>query len=60
MNSRIKSLISIFDLNERFLDEEHKENIGYIENSGDIDYDCEFPKYEAMRKASQDFLLDAL
>ena len=60
MSSRIKSLINIFDLSERFLNEKHKENFKYIESLVDIDYNRKFKKYEVLRKESQDFLLNIL
>lgn len=60
MNDRIYSLTSLFDTQERFCDTKGKMSLKYIESLPPIDYDKPFPKFEAMKKKSINFLNDNL
>ena len=56
MNCRIYSLIDLFDTCDRFCDNKEKCTLEYIKSLPSIDYDREFPKFEAMKKKSINFL----
>lgn len=60
MNDRIYSLTSLFDTQERFCDTKGKMSLKYIESSPPIDYDKPFPKFEAMKEKSINFLKNNL
>lgn len=57
MNSRIKSLMEIYETPERFCDTIEKESIEYIESLDDIDYIRELASLESMKKKSKEWLL---
>lgn len=60
MNDRIYSLTSLFDTQDRFCDTKEKISLKYIEGLPSIDYDKPFPKFEAMKEKSINFLNDNL
>ncbi len=60
MNDRIYSLTSLFDTQERFCDTKGKMSLKYIESLPPINYDKPFPKFEAMKEKSINFLNDNL
>lgn len=60
MNDRIYSLTELFDTGDRFCDSKEKCSLGYIESLPPINYDREFPKFEAMKEKSINFLKDNL
>ena len=60
MNDRIYSLTSLFDTQERFCDTKGKMSLKYIESLPPIDYDKPFPKFEAMKEKSINFLKNNL
>lgn len=60
MNDRIYSLTKLFDTGDRFCDSKEKCTLEYIESLPSINYDREFPKFEAMKEKSINFLKDNL
>ena len=60
MNDRIYSLTSLFDTQERFCDTKEKISLHYIEGLPPIDYSKTFPKFEAMKEKSINFLKENL
>lgn len=56
MSSRLYSLMQMFDLNERFLDSDDRNTLNYIESLKKINYDKTFPKYDAIKRSSIEFL----
>lgn len=60
MNDRIYSLTDLFDTGDRFCDSKEKCTLEYIESLPPINYDREFPKFEAMKEKSINFLKDNL
>lgn len=60
MNCRIYSLTDLFDTGDRFCDSKEKCTLEYIESLPPINYDREFPKFEAMKEKSINFLKDNL
>ena len=60
MNDRIYSLTSLFDTQERFCDTKEKISLHYIEGLPPIDYGKTFPKFEAMKEKSINFLKENL
>ena len=60
MNDRIYSLTSLFDTQDRFCDTKEKISLKYIEGLPSIDYDKPFPKFEAMKEKSINFLKNNL
>lgn len=58
MNSRIKSLVEIYETSERFCDTKEKERMEYLESLEDIDYSRELLKLESMKKKSKKWLLE--
>ena len=59
MNSRIKDLTNLFNVNERFCDFEN-ENFEYVNSLKDIDYSKSFDKFIELKKQSIKFLEDNL
>ena len=59
MSSRIRTITSLFETEERFCHGE-RENLGYIESLSDIDYTKSLLKFEEKKKESIEFLLGAL
>jgi len=60
MNCRIYSLTDLFDAGERFCDSKEKCTLEYISSLPPVNYDKGFPKFEAMREKSINFLKDNL
>lgn len=60
MNDRIYSLTSLFDTQDRFCDTKERESLEYIDSLPPIDYSRPFPKFEAMKEKSIDFLKENL
>lgn len=60
MNDRIYSLTELFDTGDRFCDSKEKCTLKYIESLPSINYDREFPKFEAMKEKSINFLKENL
>ena len=60
MNDRIYSLTSLFDTQDRFCDTKERDNLEYIESLPPIDYNRPFPKFEAMKEKSINFLKNNL
>lgn len=58
MNVRIYTLIDIFDVKERFCDDESKTTLEYIESLQNIEYNRTFAKYEEKKAFSIRFLRD--
>lgn len=56
MNSRITSLLNMFDLQERFCATKEQEKIEYIESLQSINYNREFLKFEKCRESSYEFI----
>lgn len=56
MKSRIISLTSILDLQDRFCMRAEQESIEYIENLSEIDYSVSFNEVEKMREKSYEFI----
>ena len=60
MNDRIYSLTNLFYTGDRFCDSKEKCSLDYIESLPPVDYDREFPKFEAMKEKSINFLKENL
>lgn len=60
MGERITSLLSLFDLCERFVKEESSKNLIYINNLMDIDFSKEFFKFNEKKNYSLEFLYEGL
>ncbi len=60
MNDRIESLTALFNTRDRFCDTKERTTLKYIENLPPIDYSKPFPKFEKMKKQSENFLKDNL
>ena len=56
MNSRIKSITNMFDMQERFCATEREETLEYLNSLSEIDYDVAFPKFEKCKKESCEFI----
>lgn len=57
MNSRIKSLVDLYEIPERFYDTEDKQKINYLESLPPIDYFRALDKLEAMKMKSKEWLI---
>ena len=60
MNDRIYSLTSLFNTQDRFCDTDEKANLSYIENLAPVDYSKGFPKFDAMKEKSINYLKENL
>lgn len=60
MSDRIYSLTSLFDTQDRFCDTDEKANLSYIENLAPVDYSKGFPKFDAMKEKSINYLKENL
>jgi hypothetical protein len=60
MNSRIKSLVDVYETPERFCDIESKESLDYLESLQSIDYSRNLLKLENMKEKSKKWLLGNL
>ena len=60
MNDRIYSLTSLFDTQNRFCDTDEKATLSYIENLAPVDYSKGFPKFDAMKEKSINYLKENL
>ena len=60
MGSRIESLVSLFDLKERYIVSGENVNCEYVSSLSEIDYTREFPKFIEARQSSFNFLKDSL
>ena len=60
MGTRIYTLMDLFDLSERFCDTKEKQCEEYIMSRKCIDYVKSFPKFDVMKKFSEDFLNEIL
>ncbi len=58
MNSRIESLIRLFESSDRFCNSEDRQKLSYLESLSSIDYSIERPLFEQMKRKSLDFLLN--
>ncbi len=56
MESRISSLLSIFELSDRFCNSEDRTNLDYINSLMPIDYNREFEMYKKMKSSSLSYL----
>lgn len=60
MGTRIESILSLFNMTERFCDSKEKLTLNYIDSLHSIDYNKDFPKFEAMKVESIKFIEDNL
>ena len=58
MGERIRSLLSLFDTNERFITDDKNKDLDYISSLKEVDYVTEFAKIKRMQEYSINFLLD--
>lgn len=57
MNSRIKSLVDLYEIPERFCDTDEKQKLSYLENLPPIDYTRSLDELEAMKTKSKEWLI---
>lgn len=60
MGGRIVSLLSLFDLNDRFVLDEKSKNLDYVNGLNKIDFSKDFDKFNQMKNKSINFLLGNL
>ena len=60
MGERINSLLSLFDLEERFIVDEKNNELSYLEKLQNIDYLLDFAKFNDKKQESLAFLLNSL
>ncbi len=58
MNSRINSLLDIFEAQERFCSSQDRESIEYLEDLKPLDYSRTLPKLEKMRNKSKAWIYE--